>query len=35
MLKDGRLPRARLGGRTVLRRVDLDALLERSLVSGG
>ncbi|MEZ0212986.1 MAG: helix-turn-helix domain-containing protein [Xanthobacteraceae bacterium] len=29
LLKDGRLPRARIGGRTLIRRVDVDAFLER------
>jgi excisionase family DNA binding protein len=31
MLKNGNIARVRLGGRTVIRRVDLDALLERSV----
>ncbi|WP_133768512.1 helix-turn-helix domain-containing protein [Enterovirga rhinocerotis] len=30
LLKIGALPRVRLGGRTVIRRVDLDALLARA-----
>lgn len=31
LLKDGKLPRAKIGNRTVIRRSDLDALVERSI----
>ena len=31
LLKSGRLPCVRIGGRTLFRRVDLDALLETSM----
>jgi excisionase family DNA binding protein len=33
LLKDKQLRRVRIGGRTVVRRIDLDAFLERSLDS--
>jgi excisionase family DNA binding protein len=29
LLRDGRIPRARIGGRTLVRRVDAEAFLER------
>lgn len=31
LMKTGKLPRAKIGDRTVIRRVDLDAFLERAV----
>lgn len=33
LIKDGSLPKVKVGHRTLIRRVDADAFLERSLVS--
>lgn len=35
LIKSGQLKPAKVGGRTLIRRVDADALLERSIVSNG
>jgi excisionase family DNA binding protein len=35
LFKSGDLHFAKVGGRTLVRRMDLDALLERSIVPGG